>query len=150
MFRPTLRRLAEAPRLTLNANPYKAQKEWPPDFTKLHPKHQFRLERRYRRRAKLRYSRPRWTKAVKLAASGSSFCQCSSGLSNYFCLLIARAVILVYGVLFMDWGEMAGRDVKPFEEVRPTLCMERENQEYADTDRDTGVGSQPDRLDLDS
>lgn len=24
------------------------------------------------------------------------------------------AVVLVYGVLFMDWGEMAGRDVKPF------------------------------------
>lgn len=23
-------------------------------------------------------------------------------------------VVLIYGVLFMDWGEMAGRDVKPF------------------------------------
>ncbi|KAF6240688.1 hypothetical protein HO173_001360 [Letharia columbiana] len=95
-----MRRLAEAPQHTIHNNPYKAQKEWPPDFTKLHPKYQFRLERRYRRRAKLRYSRPRWTKAVKLAASGSSF------------------FILVYGVLFMDWGEMAGRDVKPFEGTR--------------------------------
>ncbi|CAD6594207.1 MAG: hypothetical protein ASARMPRED_008842 [Alectoria sarmentosa] len=100
MFRSTMRRLGEAPQLTIRNNPYKAQKEWPPDFTKLNPKYQFRLERRYRRRAKLRYSRPQWTKAVKLAASGSSF------------------LILVYGVLFMDWGEMAGRDVKPFEGIR--------------------------------
>lgn len=100
MFRSTLRRLHKVPRLTARNNPYKAQKEWPPDFTKLHPKYQFRLERRYRRRSKLRYSRPWWTKSVKLAASGSSF------------------FILVYGVLFMDWGEMAGRDVKPFEGTR--------------------------------
>ncbi len=122
MFRSTLRRLAEAPQHTIHSNPYKAQKEWPPDFTKLHPKYQFRLERRYRRRAKLRYSRPWWTKTVKLAASGSSFCKCPSGLSNYSWLLTTRKVILVYGVLFMDWGEMAGRDVKPFEGVSHALC----------------------------
>ena len=26
--------------------------------------------------------------------------------------------MLVYGVLFLDWGEMAGRDTKPFAGVR--------------------------------
>lgn len=30
-------------------------------------KHQFRLERKYRRRAALKYARPKFTKAVKLA-----------------------------------------------------------------------------------
>lgn len=75
MFRPSTRRLAEAiPKLTGQKNPYKAQKEWPPDFSKLHPKHQFRLERRYRRRSKLKWARPRWTKAVKLTSWGSSAC----------------------------------------------------------------------------
>jgi hypothetical protein len=48
-------------------NPYKAQRTWPPDFARMDPKNQFRLERKYRRRSKLAYARPRWTKGVKLA-----------------------------------------------------------------------------------
>ncbi|MCJ1453574.1 hypothetical protein MMC28_003921 [Mycoblastus sanguinarius] len=102
MFRPSLRRLAEAPqpKLTIYKNPYKAQKTWPPDFSKLHPKHQFRLERIYRRRSKQKWARPRWTKAVKLTAWGSSL------------------FVAVYGVLFMDWGEMTGRQEKPFTDIR--------------------------------
>ncbi|KAK4691131.1 hypothetical protein P7C71_g5804, partial [Lecanoromycetidae sp. Uapishka_2] len=76
MLRPTLRRLAVASsRPSIQSNPYKAQKQWPPDFSKLHPKHQFRLERKYRRRSKLKWARPRWTKAVKLTAWGASGCQ---------------------------------------------------------------------------
>ena len=79
MLRPSLRRLTEAvPKLNAYNNPYKAQKEWPPDFSKLHPKHQFRLERRYRRRSKLKWARPRWTKAVKLTAWGTSACRLAS------------------------------------------------------------------------
>ena len=75
MLRASLKRLAEAgPKLTLHNNPYKAQKQWPPDFSKLHPKHQFRFERKYRRRSKLKWERPRWVKGVKLAAWGSSLC----------------------------------------------------------------------------
>ena len=113
MFKPSLRRLAEAaPKLTVHNNPYKAQKQWPPDFSKLHSKHQFRFERKYRRRSKLKWARPRWTKAVKLAAWGSCGCECYPGFEEH--TLIALLVVLVYGVLFMDWGEMAGRDVKPF------------------------------------
>ncbi|KAL2046894.1 hypothetical protein N7G274_000912 [Stereocaulon virgatum] len=101
MFQPSIRRLSSAvPKLTIHNNPYKAQKQWPPDFTKLHAKHQFRFERKYRRRAKLKYARPRWVKAVKLTAWGSSL------------------FILVYGVLFMDWRSMAGEATPPFVDVR--------------------------------
>lgn len=35
-------------------------------MSKLSPKHQFRLERKYRRRAALKYARPKFTKAVTL------------------------------------------------------------------------------------
>ncbi|KAH8687395.1 hypothetical protein BGZ60DRAFT_364279 [Tricladium varicosporioides] len=56
------------------SNPYKAKRLWPPDFQKIDRKHQFRLERRYRRRAKLKWARPRWTKAVKLVQLGSIVC----------------------------------------------------------------------------
>ena len=55
-------------------NPFRAQRLWPPDFSKIDPKHQFRLERRYRRRAKLKWARPRWTKAVKIAQYSSVVC----------------------------------------------------------------------------
>ena len=58
---------ASAIHLRNNSNLYKAQKVWPPDFSKLDAKHQFRLERRYRRRANLKWSRPGWIKGVKLA-----------------------------------------------------------------------------------
>ena len=51
-------------------NPYRARKKWPPNFKILHPKHQFRYEKTYRRRMKLKYARPRWTKATKLVQWG--------------------------------------------------------------------------------
>ncbi|KAI0431379.1 hypothetical protein F5Y09DRAFT_198885 [Xylaria sp. FL1042] len=46
---------------------YKPKKVWPPDFSRLSAKEQFRLERRYKRRAKLATARPRWDKYVRLA-----------------------------------------------------------------------------------
>ena len=81
MFSTLIRRSAEAPRplFDFDANPYKAKRIWPPDFSKLSPKHQFRLERRYKRRAKLKWARPRWTKGVKLAQWGSGICVSDSG-----------------------------------------------------------------------
>lgn len=48
-------------------SPYKPKRQWPPDMSKLSPKHQFRLERKYRRRAALKYARPKFMKAVTLA-----------------------------------------------------------------------------------
>jgi len=61
---------------TSQMNPYKAQKTWPPDFSRLNSKHQFRLERKYRRRSKLKFTRPRWVKGVKLAQWGVSLSMC--------------------------------------------------------------------------
>ena len=59
----------------INNNPYRAKKVWPPDFSKLSTKYQFKLERKYRRRAKLAWARPRWTKFTKLTQWGISICR---------------------------------------------------------------------------
>jgi hypothetical protein len=47
-------------------NPYKAKKIWPPAFDQLSHKDQFRLERRYRRRSKLKWARPIWNRNLAL------------------------------------------------------------------------------------
>ena len=47
-------------------NPYRARKLWPPDFRNLDPKQQFHFEKTYRRRAALKWARPRWNKGVKI------------------------------------------------------------------------------------
>jgi len=70
--------------MTSQMNPYKAQKTWPPDFSRLNSKHQFRLERKYRRRSKLKFARPGWVKGVKLA---------QWGVSLSMCLIFARGVM---------------------------------------------------------
>ncbi|ERF68418.1 hypothetical protein EPUS_03736 [Endocarpon pusillum Z07020] len=64
-WKPTPAPYTPAP-FTATTNPYRARKTWPPDFTTLHPKHQFHFEKTYRRRAKLKYARPRWTKGTKI------------------------------------------------------------------------------------
>jgi len=68
-------------------NPYSAKKLWPPDFTRLSTKQQFRLERRYKRRSKLKFQSPGWIKSVKLAQLGT------------------MTSVLFYGVLFIDWKQ---------------------------------------------
>ncbi|KAI0142529.1 hypothetical protein F4776DRAFT_661598 [Hypoxylon sp. NC0597] len=75
---------------------YKPKKVWPPDFSKLSEKEQFRFERRYKRRVKLATSRPRWDKFIRLAQ------------------LFSVTSVLVYSVLFMDWNT----DKQPFQGVR--------------------------------
>ncbi len=64
-WRPTAAPSTPAP-FTATTNPYRARKIWPPDFTTLHPKHQFHFEKTYRRRAKLKYTRPGWIKGTKV------------------------------------------------------------------------------------
>lgn len=109
MFSTLARRAAQAATKEAEAipyiftNPYKAQRSWPPDFSKLHPKAQFRLERKYKRRAKLKWARPRWTKGVKLAQMG------------------VISFVLVYGVLFLDWNNAAHAarpEHEPFQGIR--------------------------------
>ncbi|TQB69781.1 hypothetical protein MPDQ_001363 [Monascus purpureus] len=68
-------------------------------MSKLSPKHQFRLERKYRRRAALKYARPKWTKATKILQWG------------------IIGFIIVYAVLFMEWDERGN----PFEDFRKSF-----------------------------
>ncbi|KKK14157.1 hypothetical protein AOCH_002737 [Aspergillus ochraceoroseus] len=77
-------------------SPYKPKRQWPPDMSKLSPKHQFRLERKYRRRAALKYARPKWVKMTKLAQWASI------------------GFVIIYALLFMEWDERGS----PFDEIR--------------------------------
>ncbi|KFX87297.1 hypothetical protein V495_03531 [Pseudogymnoascus sp. VKM F-4514 (FW-929)] len=96
MFRsPVLRALDKGPAY-IDTNVYRAKRLWPPDFEKLSTKHQFRLERRYRRRSKLKWARPTWTKAVKITQ------------------LSTIVFVAVYGVLFADWKQ----ENEPFQGIR--------------------------------
>ncbi|EPQ62979.1 Bgt-3643 [Blumeria graminis f. sp. tritici] len=83
MFTTLIRRtgLEKAP--FANITRYKSKKVWPPDFSKLNAKQQFRFERKLKRRSKLKWARPRWVKGVKIAQlssilSRSTWCKCRS------------------------------------------------------------------------
>ncbi|RWA08295.1 hypothetical protein EKO27_g6813 [Xylaria grammica] len=55
---PKLRNVMGTPLPAISAHlPYKPKKVWPPDFSKLSEKEQFRFERRYKRRVKLAAAR---------------------------------------------------------------------------------------------
>ncbi|KKA21699.1 hypothetical protein T310_4220 [Rasamsonia emersonii CBS 393.64] len=86
-------------------SPYKPKRQWPPDMSKLSPKHQFRLERKYRRRAALKYARPKWVKATKLVQWG------------------IIGFVLIYAVLFMDWET----EDHPFEELAGRISISLSN-----------------------
>ncbi|KKZ62525.1 hypothetical protein EMCG_03071 [[Emmonsia] crescens] len=81
---------------TLYINPHRAKRTWPPDMSKLSSKQQFRLERKYRRRAKLKWARPTWTKWTKLV---------QWAIIGY---------VLIYCVMFMDLEEREN----PFQPIR--------------------------------
>ncbi|KAI2777562.1 hypothetical protein F4815DRAFT_448135 [Daldinia loculata] len=80
-----LRNATATPLVEAYSSPYKPKKIWPPDFSKLSQKEQFRFERRYKRRVKLATARPRWDKLVRLTQ------------------LFSVTFVLIYSVLFMDW-----------------------------------------------
>ncbi|KAI1084828.1 hypothetical protein F5B20DRAFT_222576 [Whalleya microplaca] len=108
MFPTLIRRLAEGPLPSQESNAtappsgtiyegrFKPKKVWPPDFSKLSEKEQFRFERRFKRRIKLATERPRWNKFIRLAQ------------------LVSVTSVLVYSVLFMDWKT----EKQPFQGVR--------------------------------
>ncbi|EOD52327.1 hypothetical protein BKCO1_4300012 [Neofusicoccum parvum] len=109
MLRSLARRAAEPsrPAFDINRNPYKAKRLWPPDFTQLPSKHQFRLERKFRRRSQLKWARPRWNKIIKLTQWATI------------------SFVVVYGVLFMDWrdeikakGRSRDENAQPFQGVQ--------------------------------
>ncbi|PWW74695.1 hypothetical protein C7212DRAFT_327685 [Tuber magnatum] len=82
-------------RALLTQKVYKAKKPWPPDFSLLSRKHQFRLERRYRRRAKLKFARPRLQKTVKLAQG------------------VIISSVVIWAAFINDWGERGNKTVQP-------------------------------------
>ncbi|KAI0837400.1 hypothetical protein F5Y06DRAFT_271619 [Hypoxylon sp. FL0890] len=93
---PKLRNATRTPLTEAYNSPYKPKKVWPPDFSKLSEKEQFRFERRYKRRVKLASARPRWDKFVRLAQ------------------LFSVTSVLIYTVLFMDLKT----EIQPFQGVR--------------------------------
>ncbi|KAI0136909.1 hypothetical protein BJ170DRAFT_35163 [Xylariales sp. AK1849] len=93
---PKLKNAIRTPLTGVYNSRYKPRKIWPPDFSKLSQKEQFRFERRYKRRVKLATARPRWDKIVRMAQ------------------LFSVTSVLVYSVLFMDWNT----EHQPFQGLR--------------------------------
>ncbi|RMJ28155.1 hypothetical protein PHISP_01009 [Aspergillus sp. HF37] len=60
-------------------SPHQPKRQWPPDISKLSSKHQFRLERKYRRRAALKWERPQWKKWTKIMQYGLYACRVVPG-----------------------------------------------------------------------
>lgn len=105
-------------------NTFKAKRAWPPDFEKIPTKLQFRLERKYKRRSKLKWARPKWVKAVKMVQYGSVLCMFIYGMGyNVGLMLIVAPVVMIYGVLFLDWntGNMGNPEHPPFQGVWPKI-----------------------------
>lgn len=89
------------PKYNIARNPFRAKKTWPPNFDNLSTRHQFALERKFRRRSQLKWLRPTWNKVVTLSMWGS------------------MTFILFYSVFYLDLG--TGREAQgeqPFATVR--------------------------------
>jgi len=106
---PTLlrRAAAQGPRsqLDLPNVAFKLKKVWPPDFTKLSPQEQLRLEKKYKRRAQLATARPTWNKTIKLAQLFAITCACPmlrTGIVSRDSWADWLLVVVVYGVFFME------------------------------------------------
>ncbi|PHH53405.1 hypothetical protein CFIMG_001575RA [Ceratocystis fimbriata CBS 114723] len=69
---------------------YPAKKEWPPDFKQLTPQLQFRLEKKWKRRAQLASSSPAQTKRLKLL--------------QYFAITFVIFYVFFFGELEL-WGQ---------------------------------------------
>lgn len=88
MFSTTVRRLTQAAkepasRLTMQNNPYKTRKVWPPNFEELTPQQQLRFEKKYKRRIYLASYSPKWDKGVRMVR----FLGVSGGLQHPWALL---------------------------------------------------------------
>lgn len=66
-FPSRLRSATRPPSTAIYSSRFRPKKIWPPDFSKLSAKEQFRFEKKYKRRVKLATARPRWDKYVKMA-----------------------------------------------------------------------------------
>lgn len=57
---------SDPPKFDIFNNPYRAKRQWPPDFSKLTNQQQLRFEKKYKRRLKLQWARPRFMKLVQI------------------------------------------------------------------------------------
>lgn len=60
------------PPFDFDKNPYKAHAKWPPFFNEMTEREQFRLERKFRRRSKLKWARPVWNRNLQLIQWGTT------------------------------------------------------------------------------
>ena len=89
------RRTAVKHAITGKNNPYKARIQWPPNFSRLPHTAQFRFEKKYRRRSKLKHMNPTWIKSVKIF----QWVACTS--------------FGVYAIFFYDWPQEENSDEEP-------------------------------------
>lgn len=92
MYQLLLRLLGRAPKSDLPpfnfaANRYKARKHWPPVVRDLTEKQQFRFERKFKRRLRLKSIKPQWNKWTKIVQWNMI------------------GFVIVYGVLFHDYAQ---------------------------------------------
>ncbi|KAI4241784.1 MAG: hypothetical protein L6R40_004330 [Gallowayella cf. fulva] len=107
---------------------YKARKPWPPDFSKLDHKYQFRLERRFRRRTQLKWCPPQWVRRVNLF--------------NYtLCSFVA-----VYAIFFMDTGP----EETPMKKLRAWFKVQSSSLWTIRSEQPTGPAYDPTKTDTSS
>lgn len=81
------RQKTQLPPFDFARNPFRAKRKWPPNLRALTEKQQYRFERKFKRRIKLKSLRPQWDKWTKIVQwSLISF-------------------VVVYGVLFHDFAQ---------------------------------------------
>ncbi|KAH8677847.1 hypothetical protein BX600DRAFT_138788 [Xylariales sp. PMI_506] len=93
---PRLRNATKPPLTGVYNGRFKPKKVWPPDFSQLSAKEQFRFEKKYKRRVKLATARPRWDRFTRMAQ------------------LVSVTGVVIYSVLFMDWNT----EHQPFQGLR--------------------------------
>jgi hypothetical protein len=76
-------------------NRFPAHTAWPPAFNDLTPKERFNLEKRFRRRSKLKWARPRWNRNLLLIQ------------------WVSIVGVVWYGAFYMDWSTFRKKDDSP-------------------------------------
>jgi hypothetical protein len=76
-------------------NRFPAHTIWPPHFDDLSPKERFSLEKRFRRRSKLKWARPIWNRNLLLIQWASI------------------VGVIWYGAFYMDWTTVRGKNDAP-------------------------------------
>src|ERR1700760_1977963 len=97
-----------APKVTLKPfdftkNRFPSRSSWPPQFDDLSGKEKFKLERKFRRRMKLKWARPSWNKGLILFQWASITC------------------VIGYAALYMDWGGSQSQTQENLPEVIKTI-----------------------------